>query len=130
LSNHLAGTEIAIRRNAVPSRWNYRNDPHNSTGFSTSGYVDLASTLGFLQQPNHQADVWYIGVYSPTNALGNFVLTGSSMTGPPLAFDGAGSVTNITAQPAGKFQYFSFTVPSNALGWDLRISGATNGNPF
>jgi large repetitive protein len=131
LSNHVAGTEIAIRRNAVPGRWNYRNNPNNnSTTFSTLGYVDVSSTLGFLQQPNHQADVWYIGVYTPATALGNFVLTGTTLTGPAVAFDGAGSSTNISGQPAGKFQYFAFTVPANTFGWDLRIDGATNGNPY
>ena len=33
-------------------------------------------------------------------------------------------------QPAGVWQYFGITVPSNAFGWDLRINGATNGNPY
>jgi len=46
----------------------------------------------------------------------------------PVAFDGG--FYNITNQPAGVWQYFSITVPTNALGWDLRISGATNGNPY
>ena len=58
------------------------------------------------------------------------MLTGSQLTGPPVAFDGAGSSTSITAQPAGKFQYFTITVPTNAFGWDVRITGATNGNPY
>ncbi|MBU6411161.1 MAG: hypothetical protein KGR98_12310, partial [Verrucomicrobia bacterium] len=129
LSNQPPGTEIAIRRNAVPGQWNYRNDPYDYTGYSTLGYMDQSSFLGFLQQPNHPADVWYIGIYNPTNALGNFVLTGSQLTGPPLSFDGAGSVTNIVNQPLGKFQYFTFTVPSNAFGWDLRITNVTSGNP-
>jgi uncharacterized protein YmfQ (DUF2313 family) len=130
LSNQVAGTEIAIRRNAVPGQWNYRNNPYDYTGYSSLGYVDFSSTLGFLQQPNHPADVWYIGIYTPATALGSFALTGSQLTGPPVAFDGAGSSTNITALPAGKFQYFTITVPTNAFGWDVRITGATNGNPY
>ena len=130
LSNQPPGTEIAIRRNAVPGQWNYRNNPYDYTGYSSLGYVDFSSSLGFLQQPNHQADVWYIGIYSPATALGSFVLTGSQLTGPPVAFDGAGSSANITVQPAGKFQYFTITVPTNAFGWDVRISGAANGNPY
>ena len=129
LSNQVAGTEIAIRRNAVPGQWNYRNNPYDSTGYSSLGYVDFSSTLGFLQQPNHPADVWYIGVYTPAAALGSFVLTGSQLTGPPVAFDGAGSSTSVTAQPANKWQYFLINVPANAFGWDVRINGATNGNP-
>jgi hypothetical protein len=133
LSNQVPNTLIAIRRNAVPGQWNYRSDPHNNPGYSTTGYIDVSGSLGFLQQPNHQADIWYIGVYTPAAALGSFVLTGSQLNtgaGSTLAFDGAGSFTNISAQPAGKFLYFNFTVPSNAFGWDIRISGATNGNPY
>jgi hypothetical protein len=132
LSNQVAGTEIAIRRNAVPGAWNYRNDPHNNPSYSTISDVDFSSTLGFLQQANHQADIWYIGVYTPAAALGNFVLTGSELAvigSSVVAFDGPGSITNVSGQPAGKFYYFNFTVPSNAFGWDIRISGATNGNP-
>ena len=128
LSNAPPGAEIAIRRNAVPGQWNYRNNPYDYTGYSSLGYVDLSSTLGFLQQPNHPADVWYIGIYSPSAALGNFVLTGSQLTGPPVNFDGAGSTLGVTNQPVGKFQYFTFTVPPDALGWDLRLTNVT-GNP-
>jgi hypothetical protein len=129
LSNQVAGTEIALRRNAVPGRWNYRNNPFNSYSYSTLGYVDLSSTLGFLQQPNHPADIWYIGVYTPSAALGNFVLTGSQLTGPPVQFDGAGNSISVTNQPSGKFQYFTFTVPAGAMGWDLRITNTTSGSP-
>jgi len=129
LSNQVTGTMIALRRNAVPGQWNYRNNPYDNPAYSTLGYMDLSGTLGFLQQPNHQADIWYIGVYSPTSALGNFVLTGSQLTGPPVAFDGLGNSMSVTNQPAGKLQYFSFTVPANAVGWDLRITNTTSGQP-
>ncbi|MFO1476310.1 MAG: hypothetical protein U1F98_06630 [Verrucomicrobiota bacterium] len=129
LSNQVPGTMIAIRRNAVPGQWNYRNNPYDYYGSSTSGYMDLSGTLGFLQQPNHQADVWYIGVYTPAAALGNFVLTGSQLTGPPVGFDGSGSAMSVTNQPSGKFQYFTFTVPSGALGWDVRLTNVTAGQP-
>ncbi|MGA2556822.1 MAG: Ig-like domain-containing protein, partial [Verrucomicrobiota bacterium] len=80
LSNQVPGTEVAIRRNAVPGQWNYRNYD-DYYWISSLGYVDLASTYGLLQQPGHQADIWYIGVYTPDQALGNFVLTGSQLTG-------------------------------------------------
>ena len=129
LSNALPGTEIAIRRNAVPGAWNYRNDPYDYYGYSTTSYVDLSSTLGDLQQPNHQADVWYIGVYSPVAALGNFVLAGSQLVGGPVSFDGAGNLTNIVNQPSGKWDYFVYTVPPNTLGWDLRLTNVTGGDP-
>ncbi|HWX23245.1 MAG TPA: pre-peptidase C-terminal domain-containing protein [Candidatus Binatia bacterium] len=46
----------------------------------------------------------------------------------PVAFDGGAS--SITNQAIGAWQYFVINVPTNALGWDIRISGATNGNPY
>ncbi|MBC8094913.1 MAG: LamG domain-containing protein [Akkermansiaceae bacterium] len=129
LSNHLAGTEIALRRNAVPSRWNYRNCTANCTYNYERSFLDYSGTGGFLQRPGHQADIWYIGVYQPTNALGNFVLSGQELTGTPLSFNGPGSTHTITNQPPGKFQYFIFNVPTtNALGWDLRLINAS-GDP-
>ena len=130
LSNAPAGAELAIRRNAVPGAWTYRDEnPTYNYGYSSTGYSDLSSTLGYLQQPNHPADVWYIGVYAPTSALGSFVLTGSDLTGPPVGFDGAGSVASVTNQAPYKWDYFIFTVPPNALGWDLRVTNVSSGSP-
>jgi hypothetical protein len=48
----------------------------------------------------------------------------------PLPLTGDGGTSSITNQPAGTWQYFVVTVPSNAIGWDLRINGATNANPY
>ncbi|MBI3879744.1 MAG: hypothetical protein HY301_06730 [Verrucomicrobia bacterium] len=129
LANQPTNTEIALRQNAVPGRWNFRNTD-GSYGYTTLGYVDLSNTNGFLQQPGHQADIWYIGVYSPTNALTNFILTGSEMTGQLITFDsGAGTSVSVTNQPAGKWKYFRVDVPTNTLGWDLRLVNVTAGNP-
>jgi hypothetical protein len=130
LANQVLGSEIAIRRNAVPGQWSYRNNDDNY--YSTSlGYVDLSSTYGLLQQPGHQADIWYIGVYTPTNALGGFVLNGSLLTGQPMPLDGAGSSVTVTNQQPGQWGFFQITVPSdtNLLGWDIRLVGVTNGSP-
>ena len=46
----------------------------------------------------------------------------------PVAFDGGSN--SIVNQAAGVWQYFVITVPTNAFGWDLRINGATNDNPY
>jgi large repetitive protein len=130
LSNQAPGSEIAIRRNAVPGQWNYRNtdDYYPSTSL---GYVDISSIYGLLQQPGHQADIWYIGVYTPTQALGSFVLNGNLLTGRPMPFDGAGSSVSVANQPPGQWGFFQVTVPSdpNLLGWDVRLVGVSNGNP-
>jgi len=42
LSNHVAGTEIAIRRNFVPGRWNYRSN--GSTTIRETSHNDQSST--------------------------------------------------------------------------------------
>ena len=84
LANQVPGTEIAIRRNAVPGQWNYRNNDDNYSS-SYLGYVDLSSSYGLLQQPGHQADIWYIGVYTPNQALGSFVLEWKSADRPAHA---------------------------------------------
>jgi hypothetical protein len=46
----------------------------------------------------------------------------------PVAFDGAGSTFAISGQAAGVWQYFTINVPSNALGWDLRLTNVTTYN--
>jgi hypothetical protein len=130
LANQVPGTEIAIRRNAVPGQWNYRNSDDYYPS-SSLGYVDLSSIYGLLQQPGHQADIWYIGVYTPNQALGSFVLSGNLLTGQPMPLDGAGSSVSVANQPPGQWGFFQIIVPSdtNLLGWDVRLIDVTNGNP-
>jgi len=125
LASQPPGTEIALRRNAVPARWHFR-DAEN-LGYSVGCHVDFSSVTGFLQQPSHQADIWYIGVYSPMQALGNFVLTGDQLVGPPVDFDGGSS--SVTNQAAGRWRFFRFDVPANTQGWDLRLVNVTAGSP-
>ena len=130
LSNQVAGTEIALRRNAVPGRWNYRTCTANCTSSATTGYVDYSGSQGFLQRPGHQADIWYIGVYQPAAPLGSFVLTGQELTATPLAFDpGTGSTATVVNQPPLKWQYHIVTVPTNTFGWDLRLTNILSGDP-
>ena len=129
LSNFVAGTEIALRRNAVPSRWNYRNCTANCSASGARAYVDYSGTGGFLQRPGHEADIWYIGRINQTPRWAAFVLTGQELTATPLSFDGSGAYQSITNQPATKWQYFIFNVPTEALGWDLRLTNITSGNP-
>ncbi|MFZ0826717.1 MAG: PKD domain-containing protein, partial [Verrucomicrobiia bacterium] len=132
LSNAPAGSEIAVRRNAVPGQWNYRNYEYdNGTSPNSAGYVDQSSYINVLQQPGHQADIWYIGVYSPALALTNFVLTGQQFVPQPMSFDSSSNSLSVTNQLAGLWQFFEVTVPldTNLLGWDLRLTNVTAGNP-
>jgi hypothetical protein len=123
LQNFAPGTRIGLRRNAVPSLWNTRNN-----GVSSSvGFYESLSAGDFLQHPAHQADIWYVGVYNPNTALGPFTLITQPLTAQPVTFDGG--VQSRTNVPTGKWQFFQFNVPPNALGWDLRFAEVTNGSP-
>ncbi len=124
LQSQPPGTEIAIRRNAVPGRWNYR--ANNSPDVNTVGNVD-SSGIGFLQRPGHQADIWYVGIYHPLTALGAFTLHSGELVPAPLSFNtGTQSFTNV---PSGEWQFIRVDVPTNALGWDVRLLNVTSGAP-
>ena len=125
LANQVPGTEIAIRRNAVPSRW--RSRVNGSTGISTPSRVDASGTGGFLQRPGHQADIWYVGIYTPTQALGSFTLTSAPMLPTLQTFDGG--VQTFNNQEPGRFNYVRIDVPAGVLGWDLRLTNVTGPTP-
>jgi hypothetical protein len=123
------GTQIALRRNAVPSQWNYRS--YGGTG--VQGHYDYLQAE-FLQRPGHQADIWYIGVYNPAQALGGLTLVRKELTFEPepeptfepLNFDGT-SIVKVNVQGA-KWLFFQVIVPEGALGWDARLLDVT-GDP-
>ena len=122
LSNAAPGTRLALRRNRAPGIWNFRNSTVGSAGFYT-----VLSTTNFLQVPDNPADVWYVGVYNPTNALGEFTLSSKELTASPLTFDG-GAQSRMDV-PVGKWQFFRVDVPNNLVGWDIRLSDVTLGSP-
>ncbi len=118
---------LALRANGLPVRRQYRQN--DGTGVYTSDRFDYSSALGDLQRPGHQADIWYIGVYRPDDALGAFALQTKLLTAETKAFE---SATSITGQPAGLWRYFRVDVPASSpglLGWDLRLDNITGGNP-
>jgi hypothetical protein len=125
LANHVPGTEIAIRRNAVPGRWKFRQ--WNYGYDQETEHIDHKSSLGFLERPNHPADIWYVGIYQPAQALGNFTLTTKVMEATALTFNGG--VATITNQTSGRWRYFKVTVPEDAKGWDLRVDTVNSGRP-
>ncbi|MCF7734366.1 MAG: hypothetical protein K9N23_21975, partial [Akkermansiaceae bacterium] len=122
-----AGTEIAIRRNAVPARWRERDNDWPGIYTDNAGHVDHSSTNGLLQQVDHQADVWYIGVYHPTQALGAFTLTRRLATATTLAF--GGGATPQTGHLKDVWRWFRVDVPAGPVGWDLRLRDVTAGTP-
>lgn len=122
LSNSIPGTRIAVRRVNVPAIWTTRNP-----SLVTETHLDVMSDLDFLQLPNHQEDTWYIGVFNPSNILGNFTLHSRAVVPTPLIGDGASATrTDVRSK---YWQYFRVTIPSNIFGWDLRLVNVTSGLP-
>jgi len=124
VTNHTPGTRIAIRRNAAPGIWNFRN-PNPAA----NGSVDAVSTGAgdFLQRPAHQADIWYVGVFNTNAALGGFTLVTKELTAELISFDTGFSTR--TGVPVGKWQFFRVDVPTNTLGWDARVMNVLAGSP-
>jgi large repetitive protein len=117
------GTEVAVRRSQAPGIWKKRTA--GSTSFSSVRYVDAASTSGILQRVDHEADIWYVGVYQPSVALGAFTLTLNDISAKPTGFDATS--TTETNQIEGEWRYFRVTVPNdtNLLGWSLELTNIT-----
>ncbi|MFO0750042.1 MAG: hypothetical protein U1F43_30890 [Myxococcota bacterium] len=127
LANQVPGTEIAIRKNALPGRWSYRTRSGGQSYEGATQHFDAASTAGFLERPNHEADIWYIGIYQGAEALGPFTLRTRTFQPTTLTFEGG--TQQVVAQPSGRWRYFKVTVPAAALGWDLRLNSVTSGTP-
>lgn len=125
LRQQVPGTRIAIRRNAVPAIWQSKLDRVGTV--AETGHFTLESSLGFLQDPNHPADIWYVGVYSPDQALGDFQLEGRLLEPAPVAFNAGAAVIN-GLQP-GRAEFFKIVVPQNALGWEVRLHEVSSGIP-
>ncbi len=131
LSNHVPGTEIAIRRNYVPGRWNYRKN--GSTYVYSLAHNDQTSTLGFLQDPDHEADVWYVGIYSPDAALGAFTLDSGSHTPTEISVDGFSSAS--VSLPPKSWRFYHVDVPAqtngqDVIGWELRTTEWSGSRPY
>ena len=136
VTNAPVGTKIAIRNGNVPGRWSYRNGIENSQ--STSISIDKESPGNFLQDVNHQAGVWYVGVYNPDEELGPFTLITQALAEEPLTSGVA--VERIVAR-SGRWEVFRVRLgkedllpnasggPGPVLGWDLRLTDVTSGAP-
>lgn len=125
LSNQVPGTQLALRRNKVPGRWQKREGGSTSATDTNATYMDESSTTGFIQRVNHQADVWYVGVFLPQQPLGAFTLDVHPITPPTIAPEGNTAVTGI--EPL-KWRYYRVDIPAGMQGWDLRLSNANGGN--
>lgn len=123
LANAPAGTEIALRRAQIPGIWKKRTG--GSTSLVEVKYADASSKNGILQRVDHEADIWYVGVYQPSLPLGAFTLTLDDINSSPVALDG--SLSAVTDQVEGSWKYFRVVVPNdpNLLGWYLNLTGVS-----
>lgn len=117
LQNAPADTQIAIRRNAVPGLWNYR--VMEVPDYAMGGHVD-ALGVGFLQEPGHQADIWYVGVYNPQKPLDGFTLVTEPLTAQPLSF--AGGVASNSSLMAPRLDYYAVTIPNDVVSWRVKVT--------
>ncbi|WP_367873923.1 hypothetical protein [Luteolibacter sp. Populi] len=125
LANQVPGTQIALRRNKVPGRWQKRADGSTTVADTAATYMDENSTNGFIQRFNHQADVWYVGIFAAQQPLGAFTLDVHPITPPTLGLE---STTQITGLDALKWRYYRMDIGADQQGWDLRLKNATGGN--
>ncbi|MGC3957327.1 MAG: hypothetical protein QM813_05020 [Verrucomicrobiota bacterium] len=104
---------------SVPS--SYGND---------GGFWYTAESMSLISIPNPAAGIYTLMVQATdlaatTNAAFTIRLQTSTTTG--FAFDGGSGSVN--SQAADTWRFFSVTVPTNALGWDLRITNVMSGDP-
>ena len=121
------GTELALRKNAVPSVRRTRTSTDTRSGtLRIETDVDFDSDTGLLQRARHQADVWYIGVFSPDEELGEFILTTGEIAPLPLVADGGNLL--VEGQIRDEWRYFRVDITDGFLGWDVELldGGAKN----
>ncbi|MDQ8208167.1 hypothetical protein QEH52_11650, partial [Coraliomargarita sp. SDUM461003] len=119
LLNQTEDAEIYIRRNAVPG-WE-------------NGLYNQKSDADLLQDANHEADIWYVGIYDPIRALGAFTLDSGPILPELVSFDGG--TDTVVALPEQQWQYYRIEVPETVggeavLGWELRVKDIVGGSPY
>ena len=128
LTNQVPGSTIALRRNKVPSRWQSRSNGSTVISDTYTQYMDYSGNLGFLQRPGHQADIWYVGIFTAQAPLGAFTLDAHPIVPTPTAFNN--SSTAINGLLPGRWVYQTFTVPVGVAGWDLRLRNISGPNLY
>ncbi|HKQ38988.1 MAG TPA: hypothetical protein VJ063_13000, partial [Verrucomicrobiae bacterium] len=122
LTNAPPGTRIALRRNGAPSIWSSRQP-----NLSLSNAYDYISVSDYLQRPANALDIWYVGIYNPSNALGAFTLYTRELVADAFTGD-AQTKTRSNVLP-DRWEFFRVTIPSDVLGWDIRVTNVVSGNP-
>lgn len=128
LADQIPGTELAIRRNALPGRWQRRSNNIPSS----QAVNDQSSITGTLQRPGHQADVWYIGVHRPAAQVGDFTLNTAPILAPTASANG--HTATVTDLLGGDWSYHRIDVPETigglpVLGWEIQLDSWSGSLP-
>lgn len=116
LENAASSTQIAIQRNNLPG---YRESRQNGS-ISTHESVYEISSLGFLQQPIHDPDIWYVGIYNGGQALDDFSLSSGPIVPMPLEPSDSDVDREIRQ---GEWLFYTFEIPENMEWQDIAIKG-------
>jgi hypothetical protein len=131
LTNYPAGTELALRRNRAPGTWQYRSNLVQGTVTAPLVRTDaeIVTTNGYLQRPQHPADIWYVGVRHPLQAAGPYVLTARDIPVKPLGLGSDWRTESLQDMPPGYVQYFRVDAAAEALALEARVVDVTRGLP-
>jgi len=118
LEGDVEDTELFIRRVNVPG--------------SNSALFDQSSTVGRLQDPDREADTWYIGVFRADSPLGAFTLRSRPINPTTLTIDDSSRA--FTDLPAKTWGFAKVIVPAtisgeDVLGWEIRATNWTGARP-
>ncbi|WP_367874698.1 hypothetical protein [Luteolibacter sp. Populi] len=120
-------TKISIRRALAPGTWKQKT--LGATSAATITQENFFSTTGILQRVDHEADIWYVGVYQPEVPLGNFTLTLHDIVATTAQVDAYEAP--VTGQTAGEWRYFRVIVPEDPalLGWYVDVHSISTAAP-
>ena len=120
-----SNTEMVVRRNAPPSIWQTATSgtrPTISIRDHDNGDFDTDDDL--LQIPQHEAGVWYVGVYSPVEPLGDFEINLSPFTPAVVNADGGREIVAEHGPKQWKFFEVDINNITGLLGWDVFLEEA------
>ena len=88
-------------------------------------YADASSKNGILQRVDHEADIWYVGVYQPDAPLGEFTLTLDDIRATPVSLND--SLSTVVDQIEGSWRYYRVIIPDvpELLGWYLNLKNVS-----
>ncbi|MCC5834746.1 MAG: immunoglobulin domain-containing protein [Opitutales bacterium] len=129
LADQVPGTRIAIRQNDLPGERSFRNGGNSQT----LARITEENSNGFLQRPGHQNETWYIGIYMPDAALGEFELNSGEISVATLDADNVVDQSFTDLRPS-EWVFYRFEIEETVnghevLGWELDVYNEANNMP-